>query len=914
MPNTLDPSIRGLNDCDGCEGIAPETPVKVENRPGLDHIAQRVGTHARFLQSMLARLSSAQYPALHALNTRERDDLTIALLDACAAVDDGLTFYTERYANEWYVRTATERVSLVQLARLIGYEPRPGVAANTYLAFTIEDTPGTPESTSIVAGTRVMSIPGKDELPQFFETSATITARSAWNAMRARTRAPQEVTTTMTLAVIQGIESGIRRGDSVLIVVSDSETAVKRVQRVVQDPAAGVTRLELGNAPSPSAFPGGLLAGSLQLTYALLNDTTFDNVFTGQIYTSSDVAVLGQLLSWSSIDFMVAANVPPPPPPAEKGVYALRTRAAIFGHNAPSWASLPQIVQGQDRQIIGRVLASGGSPEPDTAKWQYPQDWDALDARARNNPEDLSEALSHTIDLDNVYPAITEDSWIALESPGTAAKAYRVAKNQELTRNDFTLSVKVTRLDLTSGTGLETYPMRQTTVYGQSDQLPLATVPLTANVQGDRVVLDKYYPGLVKGQLVVLSGERTDLNGVPGSEVRELADALADGTLEAGRLFTVLVFSQPLSYSYKPETVTINANVVAATHGETKAEVLGGGDGATRYQTFALKQAPLTYLSARTPSGAQSTLEVRVNDVRWDEVPTLYGRAPDERVYVIRHEDSGQTRVQFNAPLPNGQENVRATYRIGIGLAGMLRANQLSMLAVRPLGVRGVSNPLAPSGAEDREAIEDVRDNSPLTVLTLDRLVSLQDHQDFARAFAGFSKALATPTSDGARRGVFLTVAGETGQVSESSAEFANLVAMIKQSGDPFVDVTVKPYRPAFFQVEATIGVDPAYLADVVAGAVRAALAERFGFAARQFGQPVTAVEVIAAIQRVPGVVFVNLVYLFRSDPLNPMLLKTLQSVLPAAKPQPGVSRLDAQAAELLIIDPRPIQITTVSA
>jgi predicted phage baseplate assembly protein len=904
MPNTLDPSIRGLNDCDGCEGIAPETPVKVENRPGLDQIAQRVGTHARFLQSMLARLSSAQYPALQALNTRKRDDLTIALLDACAAVDDGLTFYTERYANEWYVRTATERVSLVQLARLIGYEPRPGVAANTHLAFTIEDTPGTPESTSIAVGTRVMSIPGKDELPQFFETSATITARSAWNAMRARTRAPQEVTTAMTLAVIQGIESGIRRGDSVLVVVSDSETAVKRVQRVVQDPASGVTRLELTNAPSPSASPGGLRGGSLRLNYALLNDTTFDNVFTGQVYTGSDVAVLGQLLNWSSIDFMIAANVPPPPPPAEKGVYALRTRAAIFGHNAPNWASLPQIVEGQNRQIIGRVLKDS---EIDPDQWQYPDDWDGL------NLAD-TPGITRTIDLDNIYPAITDDSWIALESPGTEPKAYRVAKNQELTRNDFTLSVKVTRLELTSGTGLDTYPMRQTTVYGQSDQLPLATVPLTANVQGDRVVLDKYYPGLVKGQLVVLSGERVDLNGVPGSEVRELADALADGTLEAGRLFTVLVFSQRLSYTYKPETVTINANVVAATHGETKAEVLGGGDGATRYQTLTLKQAPLTYLSAPTPSGARSTLEVRVNDVRWDEVPTLYGRAPDERVYVIRHEDSGQTRVQFNAPLPNGQENVRATYRIGIGLAGMLRANQLSMLAVRPLGVRGVSNPLAPSGAEDREAIEDVRDNSPLTVLTLDRLVSLQDYQDFARAFAGFSKALATPTSDGARRGVFLTVAGETGQVSESSAEFANLVAMIKQSGDPFVDVIVKPYRPAFFQVEATIGVDPAHLADVVAGAVRAALAERFGFAARQFGQSVTAVEVIAAIQQVPGVVFVNLVYLFRSDPLNPTLLKTLQSVLPAALPQPGVSRLDAQAAELLIIDPRPIQITTVSA
>lgn len=904
MPNTLDASIRGLNACDGCTGNQAQTPVKIENRAGLSQIDQRIGSHARFLQSMLARLSNASFPALRNLNTRDSHDLTIALLDACAAVDDGLTFYTERYANECYVRTASERVSLLQLARLIGYEPRPGVAAGTYLAFTIEDTPGTPESTTVEAATRVMSIPGKDELPQFFETSTTMTGRSVWNAMRVRTRAPQQLSTGMTLAVVQGMESGIRRGDSVLIVISDTETAVKRVQRVVQDASAGVTRLELTNAPTPSAFLGGLRGGGLVTAFPFLNDNSFDQVFTGQVYSSSDVFVLGQILSWSFSDFASAANIPPPPPPAEKGVYALRTRTAIFGHNAPNWDNLPQIVADQDHQITGRVLKSSNINKND---WQYPDDWD--DLKLGQTP-----GLTRTIDLDNVYPAITEDSWLVLESSDTAAKAYRVIKNQELTRNDYTLSVKVTRLELSSASGLESYAMRNTTVYGQSEQLPLATVPLTSPISGDRVVLDKYYPGLVKGQLIVLSGERADLNGVPGSEVRELADALADGTLEPGRLFTVLVFSQPLSYVYKPETVTINANVVAATHGESKAEVLGGGDGATRYQTFALKQAPLTYVSAPTPTGTQSTLEVRVNDVRWDQVPSLYGRAPDERVYVIRHEDSGQTRMQFNAPLPTGQENVRATYRIGIGLPGMLRANQLSMLAVRPLGVRSVTNPLAPGGAEDRESIDDLRENSPLTVLTLDRLVSLQDYQNFARAFAGFSKALATPTADGAHRGVFLTVAGETGQVSETSTEFSNLITAIKQSGDPFVDLVIKTYQAAFFQVEASIGVDPSYLSELVVEAVRTSLNEHFSFTARQFGQPVTAVEVIATIQQVPGVLFVNLLSLFRSDPFNPGLPKTLEHVLPAALPAANISRFSAQAAELLIIDPRPIQISTVIA
>jgi hypothetical protein len=38
---------------------------------------------------------------------------------------------------------------------------------------------------------------------------------------------------------------------------------------------------------------------------------------------------------------------------------------------------------------------------------------------------------------------------------------------------------------------------------------------------------------------------------------------------------------------------------------------------------------------------------VRVNDVRWDEVPTLYGAAPRDRAYALRTDEQGKTYVQF---------------------------------------------------------------------------------------------------------------------------------------------------------------------------------------------------------------------------------------------------------------------------
>src|SRR5580700_7603820 len=122
--------------CGCCAATSVQTPQPRNNAPGLSAVNYRVGAWASFKESMLARLSSSDYPALSALKTRDDDDFTIAFLDATAMVLDVLTFYQERLANESYLRTAVQRQSLSELAGLIGYQPSPAVAAQTCLAFT----------------------------------------------------------------------------------------------------------------------------------------------------------------------------------------------------------------------------------------------------------------------------------------------------------------------------------------------------------------------------------------------------------------------------------------------------------------------------------------------------------------------------------------------------------------------------------------------------------------------------------------------------------------------------------------------------------------------------------------------------------------------------------------------------------
>lgn len=191
--------------CDCCAGTQVLTPAPVCNRPGLDAIAYRVGDYGRFFATMKARLSTmrvdittvqpdrsqttTEYRPLAGLTTRDPDDFSIALLDAGAVMGDVLTFYQERIANEGYLRTATERRSVLELARLVGYAPRPGVAATTYLAYTIDDKQADP--VTIPVGARAQSVPNPGETPQTFETVEALDARLAWNSLTPRMTRPQ---------------------------------------------------------------------------------------------------------------------------------------------------------------------------------------------------------------------------------------------------------------------------------------------------------------------------------------------------------------------------------------------------------------------------------------------------------------------------------------------------------------------------------------------------------------------------------------------------------------------------------------------------------------------------------------------------------------------------------------------------
>jgi hypothetical protein len=1059
MNNPLDPTLRPLNDCRCCAGTTIETPVTMENRPGLDAVAFRAGHQPQFKATILAALTAAGNPALRSLKTREDDDFTMALLDGWATVADVLSFYSERIANETFLRTATERRSVLELARSIGYELNPGVAASTWLAFTVEDAPGTPGWSDLPRGTKVQSLPGPNEKPQVFETIQPLLARQEWNVLRplaGRTPVPAH---GMKLLRLRGTGTGFKPGDALLVVGRERETDsgnenwdFRRVTKVEPfpdaDPEKAWTAVTM-DRPLGSAQPWVDPAKDRARVFALRLRAGFFGQsapdwrsMPDSIKAAFDAPRMGQAFIPERVEWpgFTLAEVSDSPMGTHEGTGLYgeyfgtidlhdrkfsRTDPQIdfrnWGHVAPGtglgttnfsvrWTGWIQAKATGDHtfttrsdggvrlwingQLIidkwtrhGETLNSATLPlqrgmkydakleyveGPDVSSlqllWAHPGQADQLIPTSQLYPRDI-----HTVHLDALHPAIVPGSWLVV-STADYQELYKVEAAVEDARANFNLTAKTTRLTLRGENLREQFNdrIREAAVFAQSEELPWATQPVYDAMFGSEIVLDSPMPGLPADRELFVSGRparvRVTTQGAP------LKLTLPDGTQRplnvdeqltvqeppalqpdmpgtfrwqlrrddgaAGLVFATtaqlafvpaaaagerlfesvrlkrspqaddpgrLLLVEPLKYAYDPTTVTIYGNVVFATHGDTVGsptpEVLGSGDANQPHQSFVLKQKPMTFTPAANPSGGETSLEIRVNDVKWREVSTLFDRGPRERVYVTRLADDGTVTVLFGdgqsgARLPTGRENVRAVYRKGLGHAGLLKAEQLTLLMTRPLGVKSVLNPKATERAVDPQALADARRNALTTVLTLDRVVSLQDYEDFARHFTGIAKALATWTWNVHLRGVFLTVAGPDGAtVAPGSGLRDDLLKSLRKLGNPLVPIRVESYSKVSFRLAGKVWVQPDRVPDQVAAAVKDALRAAFGFDARSFGQPVTLSETLAVIQNVPGVAFVDL------DALHLGTTSRLDHYLPAHKPDDGAAAKTVAPAQLLTLD-----------
>ncbi|MDF0668193.1 MAG: putative baseplate assembly protein [Nitrospira sp.] len=949
------------------------TPLSVSNRSGLNSLRYRVGTHSAFLASMKAALSRRGFPLLGRLTSDTNDDPAIALLDAWATVADVLTFYQERIANEGYLRTAKEHRSRVELARLVGYVPRPGVAASVYLAYTLDTNltaqPGKEPSVTIPLGARVQTIPGPGELPQTFETADELEARSSWNNLKPRLTRPQRITpedveNKLESLYFDGIATGLKTNDFLLFVfpnpakqyfrrismVHEPDILNKRTMVTLQ-PISQLRAIEkavdplIPNPPEKgkqeiqaektirkileivkqetvaNASPGerltrisknietlegilkrsraGAMHDRLAKVVSTLNATikkdrggTEGEKEDGTSQIPTPETQYAQRLP-SNLVYDVLANIPWPKDTALSDrlptmsvednnpvtVYAFRVKASLFGHNAPKKA------KGLNNKNVMCF-----------------EEWDI----------EREEKTKNAVYLDASYDKIAPKSWVMLEYSAQERVLVTPVDTVDagISRAAYGITGKSSRMVLPSATGGNPWfqeedgfeVLRETVIYGQSEELPLAAEPYVAPIGGEdskRIELDGYVAELKPGRWLIVSGQEEDtsqtpdeiglkdklqsevkIQGVKRSELVQLSDVqhgwstLLQSEGKEKRLapvpgdpvHTTLVLPTDLQYRYKRETVEISGNVVRATHGETRKEVLGSGDASKTLQRFSLSQKPLTYTAASTPSGSASSLRVYVNDVRWHEAERLTDLGPSDRAFVAQTDDEQKTTIVFGdgtngARLPTGTENVKAEYRMGIGSGGNVEAERVRVLMTRPLGVKAVDNPMrASGGAEpDSKSADLMRDNASLGVMAFDRVVSVQDYEDFARSFAGIGTALVELLRHGRQQFIHLTIAGiDDGPIDGNSDLYTHLIDALRRYGDPHHQFSVSSRELLVLILSAKIVVHPDYQWGDVEQNVRATLLSQFSFEKRTLGQDAFLSEVITTIQKVRGVQYVD--------------------------------------------------------
>ena len=908
--------------CNCCTGISLETPEFIGNRPALPAIAYRVGRYATFNASMQACLSQSAYTPLSLLSTRDPGDFTIGLLDSWAVVLDILTFYQERFANEAFLRTAIDQRSVFELSRLIGYVPSPGVSATDVVVFTLSSATGSPDNVLIPAGTRVQSVPGPGQTPQVFETAADITAQIGYNALPALTASPWHLSAGDTSTWIQGVANNINIGDMLLFVtaslgqpVATGTGDVHYVVEVTLDANAGTTRIKWDSGLT-SAFTQSMTAaqvciyifrkkaalyGAQAPNAATLPSTVYGAVGGTPLAAGEDwnydqyVDGTGQInLDASYLGLTPGADTPPWIVLTGLG-YTSFFQINSADESNPNLYTLTSKTT-RLKLALGRILKGDPSLSLD-------QLLGAFTRETRNITAYIQSALLTPADLPLTQwgthpPYQTQDGMLAPVGgiSLTVTGGQQIAVGQPLG-----ISGKRVRLQVQTGAGASFAPANSSAslIVTDNQVFLVDAYPPLADTTGGTPEWSVITLSGVAGTLHVDDAQvllvPSDKNDDVVAEATDVATAAVNGDA------TTLNLGSALSRLYDASSVSVNANAVLASNGETVQELLGSGDASNGALQFSLKQSPLTYVSSTNGNGTQSTLQVWVNNLQWHEVPNLLSSGPADRVFVTYANTSGNTLVQFGdgingARTPTGQMNVRAIYRKGIGSAGMVSAGQLSQPLDRPQGLKSAINPSAAAGGADPATAADVRARAPLPTLTIERVVSLEDYQNYALNFAGIAKASASWTYFAGTRGVFLTVAGAAGATFKpTDTLILNLIKSLRNCGNEYVPLYVASYDPVLFEVSANVRIDDTdYDPTQVLAQVWQNLADAFAFEQRLLGQNVAASEIIELVQQTPGVVAVQLQGLFPSG--NPG--STVPAQLCAAGAMPP------QGAQLLLLDP----------
>jgi predicted phage baseplate assembly protein len=301
-------------------------------------------------------------------------------------------------------------------------------------------------------------------------------------------------------------------------------------------------------------------------------------------------------------------------------------------------------------------------------------------------------------------------------------------------------------------------------------------------------------------------------------------------------------------------------DLIEVSRGSTvRDEQLGVGDATAAGQDFVLAGSPVTYLTdapGRSGDGWSSTVVLTVGDRYWTEVPSLYGRGPDEAVFETYEDDRNRTHVrtgtgQAGRRLPTGAP-VAASYRVGAG-AAVPPVGALTQVLTAVPNLRSVRNPAPPSGGADPEPATRIRRLAPRSVLTFGRAISGDDYATVAAAAPGVSRAAVAWEWDPAEQRPLVRV-----YVGDDDAALVAARRALADQADPNRPVAVVRAVPHPIALTLTLLLDRSYVpSDIVTQVRQVLLAPPDGLFAPgvlALGEPLYRSRIEQVVYAIPGV------------------------------------------------------------
>lgn len=868
---------------EGCRNDCVESlsfPRKLENRPGLSHIAYRIGTYSDFREFLLRRLD--REAVLAAWTHRGADDPGIALLEGASILGDILTFYQELYANEAYLRTAQWRESIADLVRLLGYHLSPGVGGKATFAFGVKGT----NPVVIPAGFSIKAqLEGLEQQQDFQSTVETIAYPhlSQFHFYRPRRNLQAiaaginrlEVESVNGLKDISSVDAlGLKKGDRLILLpdnnpfegtgISDSFLppaeilTISKVEKVldrtiiefegslVQNRETTITAYRLGRSFKHFGHNAPALTNSIEDATQTVTQTSTINSQTVTLSTNSTT----QKTIQTPTDFWRNIYTTHEPKPPGKNYYS-----SLKEIDMPLAQELNDLATGNKIICQGYFAFSNSIP---FTFFDY-----ILFAFYNGIPFTLVKEIKSLRADANVWGNLSGFSTVL------------TLNSRLITNNDL-----ATSLPLTDIRRLEFHEVKS----------PVMT--LRAASKWDDGAFNTDTPLNFFGtyeQVLALSDRTLILQRNEATQTVKVTNSTSSFSLTNRDkvnpwLWSVTLNPTPIyqqeDFDEQYPKVTVYGNLVEANQGKTEQEaVLGNGDSRQLFQTFKLPKSPLTYFNSNSETPPEvPELQIYVSDRLWQRVSSLFNRKPSEEIYIVREDANGDSWVQFGdgktgARLPSGLNNVVAKYRTGIGAFGAIKTDTTvqggKLDRLDKIWLPGIA-----TGGEPPEIGDKARDAAPGKIQSLGRLVSLKDFESETLAISGVYKVSATWELIHQIPTVVLTVLIERGREKEIDEIRQILNTYNRCRGAQRFSIHVRPGKLQYIYLDVTVGINPTFREELIKKAVKAALgvmgeegngidgsAGLFGIRQRQFGQPEYATRIAGTIQNIEGIVWVKVNY-----------------------------------------------------